>query len=235
MATLGKKTNDGNKIIHWYQRLQPYTIYIPFSPLNVLWHNINKKSRTVLDVCCGRGEPMSSINLRGKFYKVGVDIYELDINKCKTQALHDEYVICDVLSMPFKNKSFDTVMCLSAIEHFDKDEAKNLLRSFEQIARKQVIIMAPVGEWRHRDIDNDPNPFQRHRSVWSPAEFKSLGYKVRGSELQKIFDEKGLYAHIPKIFKPLHVLIWLIVGPFVYFLPGLAGQQICSKNLDDQK
>ena len=234
MATKQEKVKIGNKILQWYQRLQPYTIYIPFSPLNVLWHNINKNNRTVLDVCCGRGEPMESINLRGKFYKVGVDIYEPDVNKCKAKNLHDEYIICDVRDMPFENKSFDTVMCLSAIEHFDKTEAKQLLQSFEQIARKQVVIMAPVGEWRHKDINNDPNQCQRHRSIWSPKDFKELGYKVRGSELQKVFDEKGLHAHIPKIFKPLHVFIWLIVGPFVYLLPGLAGQQICSKTLDKE-
>ena len=231
MTTSHVKAGTGNRIVDWYNRLEPYTIYIPFSPLNVLWHNINKKNHTVLDVCCGRGEPMSSINLRSKFYKVGVDIYEPDINKCKAQKLHDEYVKCDVRNMPFKDKSFDIVMCLSAIEHFEKEEAKNLLRSLERIARKQVIIMAPVGEWRHRNIDNDPNQFQRHKSVWSPKEFRELGYKVRGSELQKVFDEKGIYTHVPKIFKPLHVLTWLIIGPFVYFLPGLSGQQICSKTL----
>lgn len=215
-----------------YQRLQPLMIYIPFSPLNVVWNSLDKNSQSILDVGCGRGQPMDSINRRGKFYTVGVDIYAPDLEQCKAKGIHDKYLMCDIRNLPFEKKSFDIVMCLSVIEHFDKVEGRNLMQAMEQIARRQVVIAAPVGEWRHKDIDNDPNPFQRHRSIWTPSEFKKLGYEVRGSDVERLFDEKGLFAHVPKIFAALHVLFWILVGPFVFFLPGLAGQQICSKKLD---
>ena len=45
------------------RKLRPY---IPFSALNTVWRKLDKSSRTILDVGCGKGEPMAFINRQGR-------------------------------------------------------------------------------------------------------------------------------------------------------------------------
>jgi len=55
--------------------------------------------------------------------------------------------LCDVRKLPFKQKSFDTVLCMEVIEHLEKEEAIRLIEDMEKIARKKIIITTPVGFW----------------------------------------------------------------------------------------
>ena len=50
--------------------------YVPFSALNTVWRKLDKSSKTILDVGCGKGEPMAFINRHGKFKVVGIDIFK---------------------------------------------------------------------------------------------------------------------------------------------------------------
>jgi hypothetical protein len=41
-------------------------------------------------------------------------------------------------------------------------------------------------------------------------------------------------VRLPKFLRPLADVLWVCVGPFVYFLPELAGDMVCVKNCEKQ-
>ncbi len=138
---------------------------------------IDKSSKSILDVGCGRGMPMMVLKQRMKFKEsVGVDLYQPYINECKRRKVHDKYFLCDVRDIPFKDKSFDVVMCLQVIEHLNKKDALKVVEKLESLSRKQVIISTPIGKTFHEAVDG--NKLQLHKSGFLPEEFEERGYKV---------------------------------------------------------
>ena len=194
--------------------------YVPFTPPNVAWWNLDKGGRSILDLGCGQGTAMKFINRYQKFLTLGVDIFMPYLRECKGQGTHNEYVLCDILSLPFQGKSFDIVLCMEVLEHLPKEEGLELIKAIEGIARKQLIITTPVGMYKQEAFSD--NPHQKHRSAWSPGELTKLGFKVRGLGFPNI-GGKRLTNRLPGIIEPLGHLVWVLSGPFVYFLPNLAG------------
>jgi len=210
------------------------SLYLPFSLLGVVRWNLDKVNRaSLLDVGCGNGRVMKFINKRKRFFSVGVDIFEPAIREAQRQESHDGYVLCDVQQLPFRGKSFDIVLCMEVLEHLERNEGAILLQMLEEIARRQVIITTPVGQYK-QDAFNG-NPYQQHKSVWSPSELKRLGFKVRGVQIRGTNFTTGLLSRLPKLLRiPIHIA-WYLAGPFVYFLPELSGDMICSKRLPNTK
>lgn len=150
--------------------IQKVGLYVPFYISNTVLRNIEGES--ILDVGCGRGQPMKIMQLnKHGFYVVGVDIFRPYLIEAKRNKTHNEYVLCDVRKLPFKQKSFDTVLCMEVIKHLEKEEAMKLIEEMEKIARKKVIITTPVGFWV--DYGRDENPYQIHQSGFYPEDFKS--------------------------------------------------------------
>lgn len=196
--------------------------YILFTSINTILRVIDKRSQSILDVGCGKGVIMGLINKTKRFYTVGVDIFEPSLRKAKKEGIHDDYILSDVRSLPFSPKSFDTVLCSQVLEHLEKKEGGKLVESLERIARLQVIISTPVGICKQHAYDE--NPWQEHRSTWTPADMRRLGYKVRGLGLSIPLTNK-----IQAIIGPL-VYLQIMIGPLVYFLPRLAGNMVCVKS-----
>ena len=171
--------------------------WMPFTALNTAYRTIDKETKTMLDVGCGPGRPMRFINRRRQFYAVGADLFEQYLKECKRQGTHNEYVLCDVRKLPFKNKSFDTVLCMEVLEHLDKEEGERLLLAMEGLARRQVILSTPVGKYEQKPYDG--NPHQQHKYIWRPAEMKGLGYKVRALGIRSIGGREGLIARLPQV------------------------------------
>ena len=151
------------------------------------------------------------------------------IRECKRQRIHSQYVLCDVRNLPFKDKSFDIVLCLEVLEHLGREEGKELLKKMEVIARKQVVLSTPVGNYKQESYDG--NPHQEHKYTWSPKEMKARGYKVSGVGLRNIGGKAGIQSPLPSPLRLLVNIIWVLAGPVVYFLPGLAGDMVCTKKI----
>jgi len=138
-------------------------------------------------------------------------------------------VLADASYLPFKDKSFDVVLCLALIEHLERMEGEKLLREMERIGRRQVIISTPVGSYRQGAIGG--NPHQRHRSIWLPAELRKMGYRVRGVGIRGVMGEGALFSRLARVIGALRWVPWLLAGPVVYYLPNLAGTQVCWKRV----
>ena len=92
----------------------------------------------------------------------------------------------------FLPNSFDVVLATDIIEHLNQNEATELIKQCERIARKCVILYTPVRFYDNSEntegvkeygIDS-PNPLQRHKCLISEDYIKSQGY-----ETSNILDE----------------------------------------------
>lgn len=213
-----KKLHEFNLRVH---------LCVPFTEANKIWRHIDKQAKSILDIGCEKGGRMRFITSDGRFYSMGVDIWEPYLRQCKRQRIHSEYVLCDVRQLAFARKSVDVVLCLELIEHLEKEQSFKLVAEMEEIARKQVIISTPVG--MHEQPALDGNPHQEHKSTWSPADLERIGYKVRGHGL---LYWNRLAAYIPKNIKPLaHVAVKMLASPFTYFFPSLGNDMVGIKNV----
>jgi SAM-dependent methyltransferase len=183
-------------------------------------------SKTVLDVGCGSNSPL--VRIPKRFSSVGVDIFKPSIDESKKKKIHDRYIITDILKIDqfFKPDSFDCVIASDVIEHLSKNDGKKLLLLMETIAKKKVIIFTPNGY-----IDQDEygeNPWQRHKSGWSPEEMSKFGYTVHGIHGWKFL--RGEHSAI--LYKPKK--IWTFVSDItqlvVRYFPKYAFALLCVKN-----
>ncbi|HSX40807.1 MAG TPA: class I SAM-dependent methyltransferase [Candidatus Saccharimonadales bacterium] len=174
--------------------------------------------KSVLDIGCGDDSPLRRV--KKTFSSHGVDAFAPSIKKSKAKKIHDTYTTSDLLKIDklFKPNSFDAVIALDVIEHFDKKTAKVLIKKMEKIARKKIILLTPNGFYPQDAYGN--NPWQVHKCGWSKKEFEDLGYKVYGLRGPKFL--RGDYATI--LYKPwiFWGLVAFITEPFLHFTPSLS-------------
>lgn len=180
---------------------------------------------SVLDVGCGARSPLRHVPK--KFRSVGVDAFSPAIAASQREGIHDEYHRQSVVNLSFPDRSFDAVVALDLIEHLEKDAGLQLLDRLERIAGRRVIIFTPNGE-----VEQDPyddNPWQRHLSGWTPADFQERGYRVYGVNGLRAL--RGTHARArwqPEFF-------WTAVSnltePFVRNKPDSAYQLLAVKEV----
>jgi SAM-dependent methyltransferase len=193
---------------------------LPFSPFRgIVWHVLDRGSQSILDVGCSKGGAARVIRLRSKKQKflVGVDLFLPYVMYCKREGLYDDLVFCDARFLPFSSKAFDAVLAIDVVEHLMRSEGFNLLLDLERVARKQVVISAPLSR-----VEQFPSAYaesitQKHKSLWSLEDFSLIGFKGRGMIGP---------AHLQQ-----EVAYWLsFILPLTYFQPKLSYHIICTKN-----
>jgi SAM-dependent methyltransferase len=200
---------------------------MPLTVLNTLLRFLDKDAQSILDVGCGKGDPMKFINRNGSFYTVGLDIFRPYLLEAKRSRSHQDYILCDVGIMPIKERAFDVVLCIEVLEHLRREDGVKLIKSMEKVARKQVIMTTPVNRYKQKAYDG--NPYQEHKYVWSVDEIKRFGYSVKGAGMQGIPGEDGLVYKIPTFLKPILHILWVFMSVFTFYKPNYAGHMICIK------
>jgi hypothetical protein len=207
--------------------------YLPCTGMNTVRRSFDKRGRDVLDVGGGWGNTMRGIrNKRNLRLRVNADIYLPHLEQARTRKTHDEYILCDARNLPFKEKSFDIVLCIETIEHLEKEEGLKLLIDLEKIARQQVIVETPVKERLGPSQQKDVL-LPGHLSSWHPDEFRKRGYKIRGAYLPTTIG--GILTQSSnKLLSLLGYFLFVVVSPFVYFFPNKAGDMTCVKSLANE-
>jgi SAM-dependent methyltransferase len=184
-------------------------------------------SKTVLDVGCGYPSPIRGFSK--KFHSVGVDVYEPSIEQSRAEGIHNEYLQADVLEIGSKlgEKSFDCVLASDLIEHLAKEDGLKLLEMLEKIARERVIVFTPNGFLPQGEFRG--NPWQAHKSGWTPEEMRKRGYKIIGINGYKPFrGEFGMIRYKPSF-------LWEIVSDvtqlFLKRFPKATFQMLCVKDM----
>jgi len=94
--------------------------------------------KSVLDVGCGRGYLAKRIASEKKIGVVGIDIIVPEVDHAIEGV---EFVKNNVEKLPFRDKSFDTVICTHTLEHVL--DIEKVVREIRRVAKKKIIIVVP--------------------------------------------------------------------------------------------
>lgn len=160
-----------------------------------------KETDTVLDLGCGNMGAIGGVKCKTL---VGVDAWYPYVNSLKRYAV----VLCMNVNRStinyFVNKSFDFVTLLDFVEHLEKEEAFEIIKHAERIARKKVIILTPKGYLEQEDGEDNSwgmgNPkYQSHKCGFEIKELEMMNYKItfhpssyRGKKITMLFAVKNM-------------------------------------------
>lgn len=129
------------------------------------------------DLGCGPGTFTSSLGITAK-KGVGVDMLE-SAPHLPPSFTFERASIDDWISRQGK-KSFDLVSMFDLVEHIPKKDAVTLIERAKEVGRS-VLVSTPSG-FLKQDAETHPeeatNPYQWHRSGFTPGEFEKLGFLV---------------------------------------------------------
>jgi ubiquinone/menaquinone biosynthesis C-methylase UbiE len=124
----------------WYSREEPDEIVVNF--VNLL-KNKNKKLR-VLDLGCGAGRHQAHM-AKQTFEAHGADISENGLcmtkERLERQGLEAFLVKCDMKMLPYKDSSFDAVICIHVIYHQNLKGIQETISEIRRILRKKGSLL----------------------------------------------------------------------------------------------
>ena len=144
----------------------------------ILDHLGSDKNEKIIDVGCGNGYVLSSINKKGYNNLVGCDI----VNKLNDNSI--PFVLGDILKLPFDNNEFDTVICNHTIEHIMKDQ--QAMNELIRISKNRVIITTPRQKYYKYTFDLHVNFYPQKYCLLKLIDLKSY----------KCIDIKGDWSYI---------------------------------------
>jgi SAM-dependent methyltransferase len=100
---------------------------------------VRPEDRSVLDVPCGRGRLLKAVSRRAP----GAALYGLDVNqdmatRSRREAPAARVQVGSVYAMPFRDASFDVVLCNESFMHFD--EPRLALAELCRVSRERVYF-----------------------------------------------------------------------------------------------
>lgn len=183
--------------------------------------------RTVLDAGCGSASPLAQAGFPG--LAIGADIAPTQLAAARRLGFHAALVRADVahLGAVFAPRSVDAAVALDVIEHLERPAAERLLADLERIARRRVVVFTPNGFVPQTGTAE--NPFQEHRSGFSPEELRARGFTVHGMlGLRPLF---GGYGEVRLRPGWLWRRVADLSAPLVYARPGSAFALLATKAL----
>jgi len=184
---------------------------------------------SLLDIGCGEKSPIFSFS-KSIAHTTGVDSHLPSIERSRSEGIHTDYVQMNIADIGnrFAPRSFDCVVALDVIEHFEKEDGLRLLDAMERIARKKVVVFTPNGFVAQPATPD--NPHQLHRSGWTVAEMRARGYDIAGIGGWRPL--RGAYAN-PRIHPFwLTERLSLLTERFFESRPEHAFQILCTKRID---
>ncbi|GAH37564.1 unnamed protein product, partial [marine sediment metagenome] len=105
----------------------------------VIAREVARVGGCVLDVGCATGITYEYIKPTGVGY-AGIDYTEKFLRQARKLNPEIDVRLGSAFSLPFSDRSFDTVFCKSVLEHQHPMEYPKIVREMARVAKKQVII-----------------------------------------------------------------------------------------------
>ena len=99
----------------------------------------------VLDLGCGAGAQSKLLREKG-FEVVGLDLSEGMIRESKQRVPEGEFVVGDMIRLPFSPASFDGVYARASLLHIPKDMTHQVIRSIREVVRPNGILYLALKE-----------------------------------------------------------------------------------------
>jgi ubiquinone/menaquinone biosynthesis C-methylase UbiE len=110
------------------------------------------RASKVLDAGCGTGDMVAKLIGRG-YEGWGLDMAEPMIRYARDRCRSDRFWVGDIEHIPFRDNSFDAVVCLGVIEYLDTDE--QALREIWRVLKPggQAVVSTPsaISPLHHMD------------------------------------------------------------------------------------
>jgi ubiquinone/menaquinone biosynthesis C-methylase UbiE len=144
-------------------------------------HEATKHGESLLSLCCGIGYELRGLNTEDI---TAVDIAPQYISELKNHHPKVKAVVSDALSYckTLPDNSVDVISILDGIEHLDKKGGLELVDHMKRIAKKEILLFTPDGYLRNEPHNawgiEGADEHQTHKSGWSAAELKDLGFEL---------------------------------------------------------
>lgn len=92
----------------------------------IIWEGIlpsviNPAAKTILDLGCGKGDPMSWISAQRQLrFRVGMDLERVFLFESLKQGNHDAHLVGDIEFIPIRSKSVDVCLLLGVLSYLEK-------------------------------------------------------------------------------------------------------------------
>lgn len=119
--------------------------------VNYMLQNLDKDSKTLLDIGCGRGYWLNKVAAETDLELTGCDLYDnVKLNRGK-------YIKSNIENLPFEDNSFDIVTCHHTIEHVINPE--KAISELKRVTKKQLILVTPCQRFFEYTLDLHINFF----------------------------------------------------------------------------
>jgi len=149
----------------------------------------------ILDVACGVGAWLLTCKHHGAI-PYGIDLSHKAIATCKEVMPEHEFYVQPAEELPFRNRQFDIVSCLGALEHFI--DPQRALKEMVRVAKDDatILLLVPNAQFLayHLRLFSGTNQTEEQEKV------------LPLDQWQAMFIENGL--EIQKKWRDLHLLSW---------------------------
>ncbi|MCC6542894.1 MAG: methyltransferase domain-containing protein [Nitrospirae bacterium] len=157
--------------------------------------DLGHEIKNVLDIPCGTGR-LFPLLIDNKISFTGSDIsremMEVSRTRFNKSGLINGMVRCDAESLPFRDRSFDSVLSIRFMFHVPKEVRHNILIEMARISRKWLII-----DFRHKyTVKYYIKSFLSNLGIGRPP-----SYRFSESELQSELHSAGI--KVVRIFPTL--------------------------------
>ncbi|OPY28263.1 MAG: hypothetical protein A4E28_01657 [Methanocella sp. PtaU1.Bin125] len=166
--------------------------------------SVRTESR-LLDAGCGSGK-MAVPLARAGYRVVGMDLVRDGLREMRDKADADP-VVGDVRSLPFKDGTFDAVVCYDVLQHLLEPERAGAAAEIRRVLAPggQVFVEAFGREdMRYGGPEAEPHTFRRESGIvyhyFSEGEMESLlsgfeGVRVKSTVTRKVFRGREYIRH----------------------------------------
>lgn len=110
------------------------------------WDSQNKK--TFLDLGCGLGRH-TVLFARNGFNVFAFDLSDIAIKRTKSwmeeEKLIADYKVGDMINLPYKNESMDSILCRNVISHTDTEGMKKIVNELYRVLKKDGECYLTLG------------------------------------------------------------------------------------------
>ena len=181
------------------------------------WYSQGK--RKFLDLGCGLGRHSILFGKNG-FEVSCFDISEEAIKKTSKWAIEEglnfDYSIGDMLNLPYKNESFDCVLCFNVISHTDTEGMKVIANDIKRILKKDGECYLTLGSkdtWGFKQTqwplvdENTRLKMEEGPEYKTPhfyADYNLIKQLFKDFEIEDIFQVIDYYTDKDKLYDSYH-------------------------------
>jgi len=168
----------------------------------------------LLDVACGTGQWLSAAAALGAV-PAGIDISQRALDICHGTLPNADLHCGSAEQLPFRDRQFDVVSCLGALEHFIDPQAA--LREMVRVAKPAALFILLVPNSKFLPL---------RMGIYSGTQQADVREELRSlSQWRELFESAGL--RVRHRWRDLHVITpsWILRGPW-YGWPVRAAQAL---------